>query len=63
MLQQINSLWGIESKHVTGDVFTGYEEKYSLLDTFTSDVFEKDPEGTVDKVFDIYRSVNLVPII
>ena len=63
MLQQINSLWGIESKHITGDVFTGYEEKYSLLDTFTSDVFEKDPEGTVDKVFDIYRSVNLVPII
>jgi len=63
LLQQINSFWGIESKHVTGDVFTGYEEKYSLLDTFTSDVFEKDPEGTVDKVFDIYRSVNLVPII
>ena len=63
MINDIHHTWNIQAHNIHGDEFTGYEPVYDQLDTFTKEVFEKDPEGTVDKVFEIYRSINLVPII
>jgi hypothetical protein len=62
MLQQIYNFWGIEPHHITADVFTGYEEHYSYLDTFTTEVYQKDPVDTIQQVFDLYRGVGLLPI-
>ena len=63
MINEIHHTWNIQAHNIHGDEFTGYEPVYDQLDKFTKEVFEKDPEGTVDKVFEIYRSINLVPII
>ena len=63
MINEIHHTWNIQAHNIHSDEFTGYEPVYDLLDEFTKEVFEKDPEGTVDKVFEIYRSINLVPII
>ena len=63
MINNIHHTWNIQAHNIHSDEFTGYEPVYDQLDKFTKEVFEKDPEGTVDKVFEIYRSINLVPII
>jgi hypothetical protein len=63
LINEIHHTWNIQAHNIHGDEFTGYEPVYDQLDKFTKEVFEKDPEGTVDKVFEIYRSINLVPII
>jgi hypothetical protein len=63
LINDIHHTWNIQAHNIHSDEFTGYEPVYDLLDKFTKEVFEKDPEGTVDKVFEIYRSINLVPII
>ena len=63
MINEIHHTWNIQAHNIHGDEFTGYEPVYDQLDKFTKEVFEKDPEGTVNKVFEIYRSINLVPII
>jgi len=63
VLKEIHNFWGIGSKNIHGEEFTGYESVYSQLDKFDKPAFNKDPEGTISSVFDIYRSVNLVPII
>jgi SAM-dependent methyltransferase len=62
-IKEIHNFWGIGSKNIHGEEFTGYESVYSQLDKFDKPAFNKDPEGTICSVFDIYRSVNLVPII
>ena len=62
-IDKLHKLWNLESKHIVADEFTGYESVYSKLDKFTKDIYDKDPEGTIDKVFDIYRSIGLVPIV
>ena len=63
MINDIHHTWNIQAHNIHSDEFTGYEPVYDQLDKFTKEVFEKDPEGTVNKVFEIYRSINLVPII
>ena len=63
MINEIHHTWNIQAHNIHSDEFTGYEPVYDQLDKFTKEVFEKDPEGTVNKVFEIYRSINLVPII
>jgi len=62
-IDKLHKLWNLEPKHIVADEFTGYESVYSKLDKFTKDIYDKDPEGTIDKVFDIYRSIGLVPIV
>ena len=62
MLHRIYNFWNIQSQHVTGDEFTGYEPLYPEFDKFTNQRYETDPEGTIEAVFDLYRSINLVPI-
>jgi len=63
VIQEIHNFWGIGSKNIHGEEFTGYESVYSQLDKFDKNAFNRDPEGTISSVFDIYRSINLVPII
>jgi hypothetical protein len=54
--------WGINSQHIHGDHFTGYEPIYEKLDQFTKDVYDKDPQTTIEQVKQLYRSINLTPI-
>ena len=42
--------------------FTGYEHLYDKFDTYTKEVYYANPEQTIQEVYDLYRSVNLVPI-
>ena len=63
MIADLHKIWNIGSKNIHGDQFTGYEPVYRQLDQFTKETYEKDPQGTIDSVFDIYRSIDLVPIL
>ena len=62
MIEELHKTWNIQNTHITGDEFTGYESVYDQLN-FTKEDYNADPEGTIDSVFNIYRSVNLVPIV
>lgn len=63
MIQDIYKFWGVLPEHISNDEFTGYEHLYPDFDQFTKEVYDADPEGTIDRVFALYRSVNLVPIL
>ena len=62
MIPCIN-LWNIKPENIHGHEFTGYELLYSEFDRFTKEVYEADPEGTIDEVLKLYRTVNLTPIV
>ena len=62
MLNSIYDFWGITPDNISGDQFTGYEHLYQQFDAFTNDTYDADPQGTIEAVYDLYRSVNLVPI-
>ena len=62
-LQDIYNFWGIKPNNIVAEEFTGYESVYDQLNKLDKPAYNKDPEGTINKVFDIYRSINLVPII
>ena len=63
MLDKIYSFWNIKPENIHGTEFTGYEPLYSEFDKFTNETYEADPQGTIDTVFELYRSINLVPIV
>ena len=63
MLERINAFWGITENNIACDEFTGYEPLYDQFDKFTKETYDADPAGTIDAVFDLYRSINLVPIV
>ena len=63
MINELHKIWNIKSHNIHNDEFTGYEPVMHQLDAFTKETYEKDPEGTISQVFDIYRTINLVPII
>ncbi|SVE64847.1 uncharacterized protein METZ01_LOCUS517701, partial [marine metagenome] len=63
VIERIHNFWGIESEYIFGDMFTGYEDLYPELDTFTAEVYEANPKDTIEKVFNIYRNRSIVPII
>jgi SAM-dependent methyltransferase len=62
MINEINKFWGILPEHTFSDEFTGYEDLYSEFDKHTKETYDLDPAGTIDRVFDLYRNRNLVPI-
>ena len=62
MINEINKFWGIKDEHIFGDEFTGYEDLYPQFDTFTKDVYDANPSDTIDRVFELYRNRNLIPI-
>jgi len=63
LLSKIYNKWNIESRHITQNEFTCYESVYSEFDRFTKEIYDADPEGTIDAVFNLYRSINIVPIV
>ena len=63
MLEKIYKFWNIKDEHIFGDEFTGYEDLYPEFDKMTKEAYDKDPEQTIDTVFNLYRSRNLVPIV
>ena len=63
MIKEIYKFWGIKPEHIHGEEFTGYEHLYPEFDKLTKEEYEKDGPATIERVFDLYRSVNLVPIV
>jgi SAM-dependent methyltransferase len=63
LINEIHHIWGIQTHHIHSDKFTGYESVYDQLDKFTKEDYNNDPQVTIDNVFNIYRSINLVPIV
>ena len=63
MITQLHKTWNILPQHITSDEFTGYESVYDQLDAFDKAQYDADPQGTIDQVFEIYRSIDLVPIV
>jgi SAM-dependent methyltransferase len=68
MIEQLYKTWGIE-KYATEAIlsdrasFTCYEGVEEQLATYTADRYAQAPEAVVKEVFDIYRSINIVPIV
>jgi hypothetical protein len=62
-LQDIYAFWNLQSSNIHGEEFTGYEPVMKKLDSYTTADFKADPDKVVNEIFDIYRSINLVPII
>ena len=62
VIEELHNIWNIKKEQITGDIFTGYENVYNQLN-YTKEDYDNDPENVTNKVFDVYRSVNLVPII
>lgn len=62
MIKELYNTWNVKEKHIDGDEFTGYESVYDQLN-ITKEEYDKDPELTIERVFSIYRNINLVPII
>lgn len=61
-IDSLYQAWNIQPHHVHGDCFTGYEPLYDQFDRFTKEVYDSDPEGTIESVRQLYRSIDLVPI-
>ena len=62
MIEELHKTWNIKSEHITSDIFTGYENVYDQLN-YTKEDYDNDPENVINNVFNVYRSVNLVPIL
>ena len=63
MIEKIYKFWGIKDDYIFGDEFTGYEDLYPEFDKLTKEEYEKDPENTMDRCFNLYRNRGIVPII
>jgi len=61
MIDELHKIWNVTPEGL--DTFTGYESVYDLLDQHTKESYEADKEGTINAVFEIYRSINIVPIL
>ena len=63
MIDHLYNIWNIKDQHVVADQFTGYESIYDKLDSYTKEQYDKDPQAVIDEVFELYRSIGLVPIV
>ena len=63
MITSLYKTWEIKDHHIVADQFTGYESVYDKLDSFDKEQYDKDSEAVIDEVFNIYRSIGLVPIV
>ncbi len=61
MLNKLYETWGVTNKYDLPE-FTGYEDVLADLKLFTKEQYDKDPEKVTDEIFNIYRSINIVPI-
>jgi len=60
MIDNIYKAWNIQALDI--DEFSGYENVMDDLNFYTKAMYNKDKEQVIDDVFNIYRSVNIVPI-
>jgi hypothetical protein len=63
VIDQLHDIWNISPMHIIDGEFTGYESVYDQLDTFDKAQYDANPQGTIEKVYNIYRSIDLVPIV
>ncbi len=68
MIEQLHKTWGTEQYHTHAllqglDDFTCYEAVLDQLSSYTKERYQQDPDRIVGEIFDIYRSVNIVPIV
>ena len=63
MIDHLYKIWNIKDQYVVADQFTGYESIYNKLDSYTKEQYDKDPQAVIDEVFELYRSIGLVPIV
>ena len=63
MIDHLHKTWNVLPQHITSDEFTGYESVNDQLDAFDKAQYDADPQGTIEKVYNIYRSIDLVPIV
>ena len=54
MIEKIYDFWGIKDEYIFGDEFTGYEDLYSEFDKLTKEEYERSPDETIDRCFDLY---------
>jgi len=63
LIDELYNTWNIKSEHIVADEFTGYESVYEQLDCFNKEQYNKDPKNVIEKVYEIYRSIDIVPIV
>jgi len=63
LIDHLYKIWNIKDQHVVADQFTGHESIYDKLDSYTKEQYDKDPKVVIDEVFELYRSIGLVPIV
>jgi len=63
VINHLHKTWEIKDEHIVSDEFTGYESVYEKLDSFDKVQYDKDPQAVIEEVFNIYRSIGLVPIV
>jgi len=61
MIKNLHNTWGI-AQYAVQDKFTCYESIARKLAMFTKEMYENNPEQTIETVFQLYRSINVVPI-
>lgn len=67
MIEQLHKTWGVEEyathARLKGETtFTCYEGVAEQLAGYTKSRYQSAPEQTIEEVFAIYRSINIVPI-
>jgi len=67
MIEQLHKAWGVEqyatlARLQGAGTFTCYESVAEQLADYTKARYQGAPEQTIQEVFDIYRSINIVPI-
>jgi len=68
LINQLHKTWGVEQYATLANLsdlgeFTCYEAHYEQLATYTKERYSQEPEVCLQEVFDIYRSVNITPIV
>ena len=67
-IADLHRTWGTDNYHTHAllqgmDTFTCYEAVEDQLSTYTKERYQQAPEQVIQEVFDIYRSVNVTPIV
>lgn len=62
MIAELYKTWNIDDSLAVAGEFSCYESVLDQLSACTKEVYDADPEGTIERVFEIYRSINVVPI-
>ena len=68
MIEQLHKTWGTEQYHTHAilngwDEFTCYESVDEQLSSYTKERYDQNPDKVLAEVFDLYRSINIVPIV